>query len=203
MSEDNKKERSKTFKEYSQFLDTHLAKPERAKLSEVSPLASFDEEIRDILSTFYEHPETNIQKLGSAFNAIYTQQNNVFTLSHRIMNELVGIDSQHHGFKSCDDKAFNDIIHRVLSGGIFERIREPVRQSVGTKGKPGLYKLVHPKFLNPLIRLMGKDLADARESRYISWWDKGLVLSNEEKEKDLTPEQRRAREIADDIFKRK
>lgn len=189
--------KSKTFIEYSNFLDKLFAKEELAKLTEISPLGSFNEEIQDILKTFYNHEDGDVQRLGSVMNAIFTQQNGTFTLSTRLANDLVRNDTKRHGFKSCEQKSYNRIIHKCLIGGIFEKIRDPVGK------KAALYKLIDPKSLEALQKSAGVDLLKAKETKFIVWWDSTTPQGEVKVERVLTEEEKKAREIADGIFKRK
>ena len=188
--------KSKTFEDYTDFLDTKLTKMEVAKLIEVGDLSSFNEEISTILQTFYNHKDNNIKRFGSVFNAIYFQHNSTFTLSQGMANDLVRKDFERHGLKSCDPDAYNDIVHRALAAGIFEKIRDQIGK------KAALYKLVMPRYLEPLQRAVGKELLEAKEHKFIEWWDTTKV-EDAPVERTYTEEQLKAREVADGLFKRK
>ena len=191
----------KTYQEYSKFLETTFMRPEVAKLCEVSPLDTFNEEMNEILEAFYKNHDSAVKMLGSIFNSIYTQHNNVFLLSVGIVRDLVAADAARHKLTSCNGKSYNFIIHHCLMAGMFVKIREQVGK------KAALYELVHPKFLDPLYRVMSKEMLAAKKKRTIEWYDSTDLAEVEDKqpkqERVLTEEQKKARETADAIFKRK
>lgn len=190
--------KSKIYEDHSKFLDENFTKEEMTKLNRVQPLESFNEEIREILKACYDHPDSRIKRLGSILNAIYTQYNTVFMLSVRILRELTPLDIANHGLKSCEGADYNWIIHQCLSLGIFERIRDQVGK------KASLFRLVHPRYLDPLYRFVGKEICEAKADKNIEFWDNTNTegASIKKDDKPLTEAEKRIKERADDILRR-
>jgi len=188
-----------TYKEYSNFLDVVFADDEVAKLIRVSALEEFNPEMQEILKSLYSYENGNAKRLGSIINAIFTQQNSVFTLSVRMVHRLVKADQPRHGLASCELSAYNDIVHKALNHNVFEKMRDQIGK------KAALYKLVHPQWLGALQKQAGKELLLAKEHKFTEWWDATSEESDsiQKPERVLTEEQKEARRIADDIFKRK
>lgn len=181
----------------TQFLDSVAEKNEVSKLVEISPVENFNEEIRGIVTALYDHKKTAFKRLGTVFNAIFTQQNGVFTLSLGLAKTLIPLDSAQSGLKSCDDEAYKSMIHTGLSCGLFTKIREQ-------KGnKAALYQLTFPAALNELEKLMGREARLAKDNKFIEWWDATDPDDEVKTKRVLTEEQKEVRRIADGIFNRK
>lgn len=190
------KSKGKTYQLMTDSLDAIKKQNEVSKLIEISPVESFNEEIQNILNAFYDHPESYFKRLATVVNAIYTQQNSVFTFSLGLAQDLIPLDKK-HGFGKPNDIAYNLMMHKALVGGLFEKIREQ------TGNKAALYRLTHPKMLLELELLMGKEARQAKEDKFIQWWDETLPSNEPRPDRVLTEEQKEARRIADGIFKRK
>lgn len=189
------KTKGKTYQLMTDSLDAIKKQNEVSKLIEISPVESFNEEIQMILNALYDHPESYFKRLATVFNAIYTQQNSVFTFSLGLAQKLIPLDKK-NGFGKPDDKAYNLMMHTALVGGMFEKIRDQVGN------KAALFRLTHPMALKELELLMGKEARQAKEDKFIQWWDATNPNGEKRTERVLTEEQRKAREVADAIFKR-
>jgi hypothetical protein len=189
------KQKNTTYQLMTDSLNAIDKKNEVSKLIEISSVESFNEEIQAILLAFYHHEKSYFKRLGTVFNAAFTQQNSVFTFSLGLAQSLIPLDKV-HGLGRPDDKAYNSMIHHGLSGGLFEKIREQVGN------KAALYRITHPKILLELELLMGKEARLAKENKFIEWWD-STNPDEKRTERILTDEEKKAREIADGIFKRK
>jgi hypothetical protein len=188
--------KSKTYNLMTESLDAVEKKNEVSKLIEISPVESFNEEIQAILYAFYDHKKPHFRRLATVFNAVFTQENSVFTFSLGLAQKLIPLDSAMHGFGKPNDDAYNAMMHNGMLGGYFEKIREH------TSNKAALYRITHPKILFELELLMGREAREAKENKFIEWWDS----TNPEEKKApriLTEEQKRVREIADGIFNNK
>ena len=58
-------------------------------------------------------------------------------------------------------------------------LRNPIIKSKGVTGRTGVYKLIHPDFLDPLIKLIGENAAKANEDSVLEWYDR-MIKANQD-----------------------
>jgi hypothetical protein len=183
------RKKSSTYQQFAEFMEKHLSKPSVAKLTEVSLLSDFPEDVQNMLAPFYTSTDTAHKRMASLFNSIFTQQNNVFLMTNEVLNDLVRNDPN-HDLKSCDTDACDDLKRRTISeGNIFTVLRKPVKRAPGVKGRGGMYEVTNPLFHNLLISLMGRDVARAKKEKFLEWYDKSKAEETGEEVKQPKTEE--------------
>ena len=167
MSEDYKN--NPVYNDYSDYLKNKLCKPGLAKLTTTKPISQFDGDIKFILQSMYDSRDEVIERMASIFNAIYTQQNHVFLIAKTSVNDLVKEDIN-HTHQSCNTETYKDIMRRLFTSSVIIELEKAEQRRKGVAGKAGLYELIDPKYLNPLILVAGRDVCMAKKDQYLKWY---------------------------------
>lgn len=189
MSEDHKN--NPIFLGYSDYLKTKLSKIAMAKLTRTKPVDEFSGAIKMVLLSMYESEDEVIQRMASIFNAIYTQQNSTFLVVKSLVNDLVkdDVNSLH---KSCNTETYKEIMYRLFSNNIIVELKKAVQRSKGVAGKAGLYELVDVTYLEPLHKMAGRDVCEAKKAQFLIWYEgeygKEAKKSEEQSTEDLVKE---------------
>lgn len=164
------KKNSIIYNKFVDFIKNNYGNKHFIKLTQTNPLDSFEPNIFNIVAPFYDYPDPIINRVGSVLNAIYTQQNSVFLITRDLVNDLVKND-KNHSIESCNTQIYKNMMAFLFNSNIINVLRKPIRISPGIRGRAGLYELIHPEYLNPLIQIMGVDHCHAKKDSCIKWYD--------------------------------
>lgn len=156
-------------------------------LKYTSPIDTFvDEEIRGILKLGYDTEEADEILLSSMLNSIFTQSNMVFVLSQRSFLSLVreDINKPQITISSRRYASFKCKLHQI---GYLSTLKE------STHCKGGVYKIIHPKIVDILLKRKGDVFFKTQEEVVLGFYDSGLTYKKP----------KTAQEVWDDIKKAK
>lgn len=109
------------FQEIIQQVETRA---DQVKLSEVSDLNSFNDDIKTSLEAFYsDKKNTNKRLCGTLINSVLTQNKVTFLFSRRIFDELLAKDPQIKR-NTIDSKTFKDFMTFVRTNKILTLLKE-------------------------------------------------------------------------------
>lgn len=149
---------------FKSFINQKIIEQDTIKLSQISSLENVNSEIRDALTSFYDHSDMNIQKMGTIFNAIYTQKTHIFLLSFRIFNNLLKNDPNIK-CSSCHIKNYKYIIYKLISINVLKILRNHQFK------KAALYELVEDLYLDVLKQFVDKQSLDEKKQICLEWYD--------------------------------
>jgi hypothetical protein len=160
------------FDRISSIIDEGLKKgTEDPRLTDISPIADFNINIQYLLKKLYGHHSPRVKRFGSVVNSFFTHGTDTFIITQELVAQLVAKDN-HYPQKSCDPVMFGKVKGYFLENGFLAEIRAPIRNNKGIRGKCGLYRIIHPDFLQPLIDRVGAAAIAANRQSVIEWFDK-------------------------------
>ncbi len=178
---------------------------ENPRLVEVSKLEDFkDEDIRTILTAFYQSGDPIYERIGVILNAVFTHGHNVFIISKAYLNDLMAKDPNIKA-NTCDTDMYKKVMKAMYEDKIMACLRKAVQQTHGVPGKNGLYELIDRDYLGALSKTLGENTLLAKREQFIQWFDthnpeqeEPYILTDEDRAK-----LRKAKEKADEIYNRK
>lgn len=203
---DEKRLNMQLYNKIAAQLEKDLKKsPSDLRLTDLRHLHEFDVDIRTILEAFYGSPDLRANRFASFLNAIYTHTSHVFSITYGLANDLIESDPN-HDLKRIDGVRYKNVMSFALGHKYLTELRKPVLSKKGVPGKAGLYELTNPDLLRPLIIMLGETNAEANKIQRIKYYDDKNNTTEEEKrqvEHEQTEEQKRAREFAEQLARKR
>lgn len=193
---DNFKRNDSLYNKFSKMLKTaeDAAFYKEAKLVEIQTIDLFEEVEANLLASLYDDEDSDVVRFGSVMNSAYTQGNTVFQITVGSVNNLSVLDP-HHDLKKCDGTYYRKMVAKAITKGWIKQLRPAVTGKKGAR-KGAIYEIVHPDFLDPLLRRKGMAQHLAEKDYILSWYEGGAKPVNltEEQEAYAAEMQRRAAE---------
>jgi hypothetical protein len=175
------KQKSDWIDVYAKLIEETIVQDHHVKLCMTSPVDDFDFQIYGIVASCYKSVDPVVNRIGSIYNAIFTQRTSVFLLTRNLMDELVSGDVN-QDLKSCSTDHYNSLKARLHHSGIIETLR-PSKHGVA-----GLYELKHPMYLGPLEAKVGKEILLLQKEKKLIWYDETNRAKSDKPEKILIDE---------------
>lgn len=155
------------------------------RLVNISDPNTFSIEISSILWALYDLKNIKASFFATFLNSIYTHRCSVFVTTYRLFSKLVKADDT-YTTKSCNGLNYKAMLAWAYDCGYIKAIRNPVSDIDFKKRKAGLYELVDPDLLDPLIKIVGKEEHEKEKQMRIKWFDDNNIPTVEEEEKEET-----------------
>jgi hypothetical protein len=155
-----------------------------AKLSEIKVIQDFPEIEANILASFYFDKDSDVVRFGSILNAAFAESKAVFQLAVGSVNDLT-VKDPHHTLKSCDGDYYKKMIAKAIARKWIVQLRPPDTGKVGAR-KGGIYEIIDPVFLEPLLLRKGAAQHLAEKEYILDWYENGPEIK---KDKEPTPEE--------------
>ncbi len=166
----------------------------RAKLVEIKTIDLFPEVEANLLASLYDSEDSDTVRFGSVMNSAFAQGNTVFQLTVGSVNDL-SVSDPHHDLKKCDGTYYRKMVAKAITKGWIKQLRPAVTGKKGAR-KGAIYEVVHPDFLEPLLRRKGMAQHLAEKDYILNWYEGGEkpVKLTEEQEAYAAEMQKRAAE---------
>lgn len=121
-------------------------------------------EVIEVLEYSYKSKDPNEKRMATLFNAIFTHHSQTFLLTKAAFRDLIKNDNN-SPYSNISGTEYGTILSIMLKVGHFTCLRP------STGSKAGVYKLVHPDFVDALYKLHSKEWFDVQEQKVLDYYD--------------------------------